>query len=83
SASLPIGLSEARGIADILYDADDEVDSNVRAMFRPKMALGALLAVAEIAPAYSSEIRSLVEAVGSKVGEWESETPVSLKLASL
>jgi hypothetical protein len=83
SASLPIGLSEAREITDILYDADDEVDSSVRAMFRPKMVLGALLAVAEIAPAYSSEIRSLVEAVGSKVGEWESETPVSLKLASL
>ena len=47
------------------------------------MALGALLGVADIAPAHSSEIRSLVEAVGSKVSEWENETPVSLKLSSL
>ncbi|MEW6453895.1 MAG: multiubiquitin domain-containing protein [Pseudomonadota bacterium] len=39
AASLPIGLSEARQITDILYDADDEVDSNIQAMFRPKMAL--------------------------------------------
>lgn len=83
AASLPIGLSEARQITDILYDADDEVDSNIQAMFRPKMALGALLGVADIAPAHSSEIRSLVEAVGSKVSEWENETPVSLKLSSL
>jgi hypothetical protein len=83
AASLPIGLSEAREITDILYDADDEVDSKVQAMFRPKMALGALLAVAETAPAHSLEIKSLVAAIGSKVGEWEAETPVSLKLASV
>lgn len=82
-ASLPLGLTEARQITDILYDADDEVDSSVRAMFRPKMALGALFAVAQSAPAYSPEIKTLVEIIDAKVAEWETETPVSLKLLSL
>ena len=37
-ASLPLGLQEARETADILYDADDDADAAVRAMFRPRMS---------------------------------------------
>ena len=52
SASLPIGLRQAREIADILHDGDDEVDASVRGLFRPKMALGPLAAAADLAPEF-------------------------------
>jgi hypothetical protein len=42
AASLPIGLSEARGIADILHTEDDEVDRAERSAFRAKMELAPL-----------------------------------------
>ena len=80
SASLPIGLREAREIADILHDGDDEVDAAVRSLFRPKMALGPLAAAADLAPQFGEEARRLVQEVEAKVGAWEEETPVSAKL---
>lgn len=83
AASLPMGLAEARRITDVLFDADDEVDASVRAMFRPRMMLGTLREAAGIAPVHASEIGSLADAIGAKVVEWEEETPVSLKLAGL
>lgn len=81
SASLPIGLGEARAIADILHDGDDEVDSSVRALFRPKMALGPLAAAAELVPEFGDEARRLVRDVRTRVMAWDEETPVSAKLA--
>ncbi len=83
AASLPLGLTEARQIADVLYDADDEVDASVRAMFRPKMALSTLLEAGDTAPAHSTEIKALAEAISNKAAEWEAETPVSSRLSIL
>jgi hypothetical protein len=40
-ASLPLGLDEARRTADTLFDGDDDVDSGIRAMFRPRTYAGA------------------------------------------
>lgn len=80
-ASLPIGHREAREIADILHDGDDEVDMYVRALFRPKMALGPLAATADLVPEFSVEARRLVRDVGIRVAAWDVETPVSAKLA--
>lgn len=81
SASLPVGLREAREIADILHDGDDEVDMSVRALFRPKMALGALAAAADLVPEFGDEARRLIHEVETRVTAWDDETPVSAKLA--
>ena len=45
--SLPLGLEVARRTANVLFDADDDVDSGVRAMFRPSMALAPLAEIGE------------------------------------
>lgn len=81
-ASLPLGLEEARLTADTLFDADDEVDAGIRAMFRPRMALGPLAEIGEHSPegAFAREAVTLIE---SRVTEWAAETPVSAKLAEL
>lgn len=81
-ASLPLGLEEARLTADTLFDADDEVDAGIRAMFRPRMALGQLAEIGETSPegAFAREAVALIEA---RVAGWGEETPVSAKLASL
>lgn len=81
SASLPIGLRDAREIVDILHDGDDEVDTSVRALFRPKMALGPLAAAADLVPEHGAEARRLIHDVESRVTAWDDETPVSVKLA--
>jgi hypothetical protein len=83
SASLPIGLREAREIADILNDGDDEVDIFVKSLFRPKMVLGPLAAAADLVPEFGEVTRQLVGVVEAKVATWEEETPVSAKLAQL
>lgn len=83
SASLPIGLEEARAISDILYDADDEVDISARSLFRPKMALAALAMVKDTVPEVGQVANQLVAAVESKVATWSDETPVSAKLTSV
>jgi hypothetical protein len=81
-ASLPLGLEEARLTADTLFDADDEVDAGVRAMFRPRMALGQLAELGESSPdgAFAREAVTLIE---SRVAGWAAETPVSAKLVEL
>lgn len=81
-ASLPLGLEEARLTADTLFDADDEVDAGIRAMFRPRMALGQLAEIGESSPegAFAREVVALIE---SRVDGWAAETPVSAKLAEL
>ena len=80
SASLPIGLREAREIADILHDGDDEVDISVRGLFRPKMALGPLAAAADLVPEFSDQARRLISDIETRVTAWDEETPVSAKL---
>lgn len=81
-ASLPLGLEEARCIADTLFDADDEVDAGIRAMFRPRMALGPLAEIGESSPegAFAREAVALIESRGEL---WGAETPVSAKLSNL
>lgn len=81
-ASLPLGLEEARRTADTLFDADDEVDAGIRAMFRSRMALGQLAEIGESSPegAFAREAVAMIE---SRVEGWGAETPVSAKLANL
>jgi len=81
SASLPIGLREASEVADILHDGDDKADMSVRAMFRPKMALGPLAAAADLVPEFGDEARRLIHDIETRVAAWDDETPVSAKLA--
>jgi mRNA-degrading endonuclease toxin of MazEF toxin-antitoxin module len=81
SASLPIGLREARQIADILHDGDNEVDISVRGLFRPKAALGPLAAGADLVPEIGDETRRLIADIETRVIAWDDETPVSAKLA--
>lgn len=83
SASLPVGLREARDIADILNDGDDEEDIRVRSLFRPKVALGPLASAAEMVPELAEKTRQLIGSIEAKMRAWEDETPVSAKLAQL
>jgi len=83
SACLPIGLRQAREIADILHDGDDEVDASIRGLFRPKMALGPLAAAADLVPELGAEARRLIGDIETRVTAWDEETPVSAKLAQL
>jgi hypothetical protein len=81
-ASLPLGLEEARRTVDTLFDADDEVDANIRAMFRPRMALGPLAEIGESSPegAFAREAIQLIE---GRIEGWNAETPVSAKLLQM
>lgn len=81
-ASLPLGLDEARRTADTLFDADDEVDAGIRAMFRPRMALSQLAEIGQNSPegAFAREAVALIEA---RIQSWGAETPVSAKLADV
>lgn len=81
-ASLPLGLEEARLTADTLFDADDEVDAGIRAMFRPRMALGQLAEIGESSPE-GAAAREAVALIEAHIVGWGAETPVSAKLASL
>jgi hypothetical protein len=83
SACLAVGLLEAREIADILYDGEDDVDAIAKAMFRPKMALAELAAAADLSPAFANEVHRLTTAVEQKAATWEEETPISIKLENI
>jgi len=83
SASSPIGLREAREIADILHDGDDEVDVTIRGLFRPKVALGPLAAAAEFVPELGAEAKRLIADIERRSAVWDEETPVSAKLATV
>jgi hypothetical protein len=83
AASLPIGLREAREIADVLHDSDDETDISARSLFRAKMALGPLAAAADLVPETGEEARRLIGNIEARATSWEDETPVSAKLALL
>jgi hypothetical protein len=78
-----LGLLEARETAGILYDADDDADASVRAMFLPKMALAELSAFGELFPAFASEAASAAATVEAKVVTWNADTPVAAKLTEL
>lgn len=81
SASLPIGLEEARGISDVLFDAEDEVDQAARALFRPKMALAGLASVRDVAAEFGQAANELVKVIQAKMDTWSADTPVSAKLS--
>jgi hypothetical protein len=83
TASLPIGLSEARQIMDILNAGDDEEDRVARSAFRAKMELAGLYGVADAFPALGREARQVAGEIGDKVDSWAEETPVSAKLTAL
>ncbi|WP_237355154.1 hypothetical protein [Rhizobium phaseoli] len=80
--SLPLGIDEARHTADILFDADDDVDASIRAMFRSRMALAPLATISVSSPdgATAKEVVGQIEA---RVSAWKTETPVSAKLREL
>ena len=83
AVSLPFGMEEARSIADVIYDGDDDVDLAVRAMFRSKMALAKLAALADLLPSKGSKAVGLADQVMAKVAAWTDETPVSARLARM
>jgi len=81
-ACLPLGLSEARTAASILFDADDDVDSGIRAMFLEGMALADLAAI-EATGADNGRARPILQRIQQLVAEWQDETPVSAKLSEM
>lgn len=81
-ACLPLGLFEARNTARILFDADDDVDSRVRAMFLEGMALADLAAI-EASGADNGRARPILQRIEQLVAEWQGETPVSAKLSEM
>lgn len=81
-ASLPLGVAEARGTADVLFDSDDDVDAGNRAMFRPMMALAALVK-SGAASSEGAAATDVVKRIEELAQLWAAETPVSAKLRAL
>jgi hypothetical protein len=83
SANAPLGTDEAATILDILYGEDDELQAKTRALFRPKMALARLAAIAAEHASFATAAGALLSQIEKKLEGWRAETPVSLKLASI
>jgi hypothetical protein len=83
TASLPIGLAEARRIADLVFGEETDSDRAARSAFRPKMELAPLLAIGDRHPALRVEAERLAAEIEQRVGGWAEETPVSAKLTSI
>lgn len=81
-ACLPLGLKEARVASSVLFDADDDVDSGIRALFLEGMALADLAAI-EANGADNGRARPIIHRIEQLVAEWQEETPVSAKLSEL
>jgi len=83
AASLPIGLAEARKVADVLYPEEDDADRAARSAFRPKMELAGLYAIGDRFPSLGLEAKRVAAEIEQRVESWLEETPVSAKLTSL
>ncbi len=83
TASLPIGLDEARRIADLVYDEETDADRSARSAFRPKMELAPLVGIGDRYPAFRAEAERLAAEIAQRVEGWGEETPVSAKLTSI
>jgi hypothetical protein len=82
-ASLPLGIREAKENASILFEGDGREEVTARSSFFPTAALQPIAEIAGAAPELAADIHALLEDVWSRVGSWEQDTPVSLKLAQL
>jgi hypothetical protein len=82
-ANAPLGIDEAASILDILYSEDDELQARTRALFRPKMALARLAAIAHEQASFAAASEALRNQIERKLEGWRLATPVSLKLASI
>ena len=82
-ASLPVGLDEARRIADLVYAEETDGDRSARSAFRPKMELAPLVGVGDRYPAFRGEAERLAAEIAQRVEGWGEETPVSAKLTSI
>jgi hypothetical protein len=83
TASLPIGIAEARNIADVLYPDENDADRAERSAFRPKMELADLYGVADRYPSLGLDAQRVAAEIEHRVESWSEETPVSAKLATL
>lgn len=82
-ASLPLGMKEARETASVLFEGDGREEIAARLAFFPTSALQPMAEVADAAPELAAEIRALSDEIRSRIGSWEKDTPVSLKLMQL
>ena len=82
-ASLPLGIAEAKSNASVLFDGDGYEDVRTRSSFFPTSVLQPMAAIESAAPEFATDIRELLEEVRSHIGQWESATPISLKLERL
>jgi hypothetical protein len=82
-ASLPLGIKEARENASILFEGDGREEETARSLFFPTAVLQPMAEIVSAAPELAADIRALSDEIWSRVGRWEQDTPVSLKLAHL
>jgi hypothetical protein len=82
-ASLPIGITEARSVAGILFDGDGREEVEARSPFFPTSALQPMAEITNAAPEFEADIRQFLDEVKSRTHDWEHATPISLKLAQL
>jgi hypothetical protein len=82
-ASLPLGITEAKNNASVLFDGDGYEDVRTRSSFFPTSVLQPMAEIESTAPEFAGDIRQLLDSVKSHIGQWENATPISLKLAQL
>jgi hypothetical protein len=82
-ASLPLGISEAKSTALVLFDGDGREDVKARSLFYPSSRLQRMADAAAVAPEFAADIRAVLEDLSSHIAQWDGATPVSLKLRSI
>jgi hypothetical protein len=82
-ASLPLGVSEAKSTAQVLFNGDGHDDVKARSHFFPSWRLQRLAEVEAAAPEFASDVRSVLDDVSQRITQWDGATPVSLKLRGL
>lgn len=82
-ANLPVGYAEAKAVIHILHGTDDDDHQAVRSRFFLDGGLAFLNRAIHETPAHRDILRGFHERVCATVSQWETATPISLKLERL
>lgn len=81
--ALPVGVTQARTIIEILYPGDDERDTVMRGRYFRDHALHQLSQAIADGGVFTSDLKGAYDAILMKVDQWAVTTPIALKLGSI
>jgi hypothetical protein len=83
SASMPLGLSEAKAAADTLWNGDSDEEREAASLFHTRQGIRALAAACRRAGVAVNEGLRAVWEAEERLDQWADATPVSAKLSRL